>query len=48
MRTPADVVAELDGLFRNASSALKEALKIRLENNEIIFNLPKITIAATK
>jgi ubiquinone/menaquinone biosynthesis C-methylase UbiE len=48
MRTPAEVVAELDGLFRNASPALQSALKIRLENNEIVFNLPKITIAAVK
>jgi len=48
MRTPAEVVAELDGLFRNASPALQQALDIHINGDQIEFLLPKVTIGATK
>ncbi len=48
MRTPAEVVAELDGLFRNASPALQQALDIHVNGDQIEFLLPKVTIGATK
>jgi ubiquinone/menaquinone biosynthesis C-methylase UbiE len=48
MRTPAQVVAELDGLFRNASPALQQALDIHINGDQIEFLLPKVTIGATK
>lgn len=48
MRTPADVVADLEGRFRGASPQLIQALDIRLEGETIQFCLPKVTIAALK
>ncbi len=48
MRTPADVVADLETRFRQASPELIQALDIRLEEEAIRFCLPKVTIAARK
>ena len=46
--TSAESVARLETLFREASPALKEALRIELEGEKIRFALPRITIIAVK
>ncbi len=46
--TPPPAVAELTRLFRNASPALIEALRIELDRDAIGFCVPQITIAAIK
>lgn len=46
MRTPPDVVAELETHFRTASPRLVQALDIRVEDSGITFCLPKVTLAA--
>ncbi len=46
--TPASDVARLRQLFRNASPALRDILKIELEGDKIAFTLPRITVIAQK
>ncbi len=48
MKTPPAAVEELKGLFRNASPALVEALRIEIDGDRIGFCVPQIAIAATK
>ncbi len=51
MRTPEEKVRELAGLFRQASPALQAALEIEIRgelNEDIFFNLPKVTIIGRK
>ncbi|MGO9056186.1 MAG: class I SAM-dependent methyltransferase [Candidatus Binataceae bacterium] len=46
--TPPAAIAELAGLFRDASPALIEALRIELAQDAMGFCVPQITIAAVK
>ena len=48
MKTPAAAVAELRRLFRTATPALVEALRIESDGDRIGFCVPQIAIAATK
>jgi ubiquinone/menaquinone biosynthesis C-methylase UbiE len=48
MNTPLEVVAELARLFRAASPALVEAIRIETDGDRIGFRVPQITIAAIK
>jgi ubiquinone/menaquinone biosynthesis C-methylase UbiE len=48
INTPPDAVAELTQLFRNASPALAEALRIEIADDAIFFCVPVVTIAARK
>ena len=48
MKTPAAAVEELKSLFRNASPALVEALRIEIEGDRIGFCVPQIALAATR
>jgi ubiquinone/menaquinone biosynthesis C-methylase UbiE len=48
MRTPEDSVATLRTLFRNASPAVRAALRIEIRGSSIGFCVPQITLAATK
>jgi hypothetical protein len=48
MKTPLAAVQQLKGLFRNASSALVEALRIEIDGDRVGFCVPQIAIAATK
>jgi len=48
MQTPPDAVATLTLLFRTASPALVEALRIVIKDGAIGFCVPQIAIAATK
>src|SRR5208282_189493 len=48
MKTPGASVAELTSLFRAASPALVEALRIEIVDGRIGFCVPQIAIAATK
>jgi ubiquinone/menaquinone biosynthesis C-methylase UbiE len=48
MRTPAAAVTELERRFRSASPALREALDIQTENDQIGFRLPRVTLVALK
>src|SRR5581483_1346203 len=47
MKTPPAAVEELKRLFREASPALVEALRIEIEGGKIGFCVPQIAIAAT-
>jgi ubiquinone/menaquinone biosynthesis C-methylase UbiE len=48
MKTPPAAVEELKRLFRGASPALVEALKIEIRGDRISFCVPQIALAATK
>jgi ubiquinone/menaquinone biosynthesis C-methylase UbiE len=48
IRTPPEVVAELQRLFRGASPALVKGLRIEIRGDAIGFCVPVVTIAATK
>ncbi|HKF27822.1 MAG TPA: methyltransferase domain-containing protein [Candidatus Binataceae bacterium] len=48
MKTPAGAVEELRRLFRSATPALVEALRIEIAGDQIGFCVPQIAIAATK
>jgi ubiquinone/menaquinone biosynthesis C-methylase UbiE len=48
MKTPAAAVEELKRLFRTATPALVEALRIHIDGDKIGFCVPQIVIAATK
>jgi ubiquinone/menaquinone biosynthesis C-methylase UbiE len=48
MNTPPAAVDELSGLFRNASPALIEALRIEIAPDGIFFSVPLITFAALR
>ncbi|MBV8135327.1 MAG: methyltransferase domain-containing protein [Deltaproteobacteria bacterium] len=48
MKTPAAAVEELRRLFRTATPALVEALRIELAGDQIGFCVPQIAIAATR
>ncbi|MGO9454852.1 MAG: class I SAM-dependent methyltransferase [Candidatus Binataceae bacterium] len=48
MKTPPAAVAELTSLFRTASLALVEALRIEIVDGKIGFCVPQIAIAATR
>ena len=48
MRTPASAVQELSRLFRSASPALAEALRVQIKGDMIFFAVPQITIAAIR
>src|SRR5262249_17041135 len=48
MKTPAAAVEELRRLFRSATPALVEALRIEITGDQIGFCVPQIAIAATK
>jgi ubiquinone/menaquinone biosynthesis C-methylase UbiE len=48
MRTPPEMVAQLEAIFRNASPALTEVLDIRIIDGRISFVLPQITLVAVK
>ena len=48
MKTPAAAVEELRRLFRTATPALVEALRIQIAGDQIGFCVPQIAIAATK
>jgi len=48
MKTPAAAVEELKSLFRNASPALVEALRIEIDGDRIGFCVPQIALAATR
>jgi len=48
MKTPPAQVAELARLFRGASPALVDALRIELDGDRIAFCVPQITLAAVK
>jgi ubiquinone/menaquinone biosynthesis C-methylase UbiE len=48
MRTPPAAVAQLEGIFRNASPELREVLDIEIIDGRIGFVLPQVTLVATK
>ncbi len=48
MKTPTAAVEELRRLFRTATPALVEALRIEIDGDQIGFCVPQIAIAATK
>jgi ubiquinone/menaquinone biosynthesis C-methylase UbiE len=47
-QTPAERVAELRSLFRNASPQLRDLLQIEIEGDAIHFRLPQVTFIAAK
>jgi SAM-dependent methyltransferase len=48
IKTPPAAIEELSRLFRNASPALANALRIEIINDAIFFRVPMVTISATK
>jgi len=48
MNTPREVVQELQGIFRGATPALREALRIEIDQEQIRFCVPQVAIAAVK
>jgi ubiquinone/menaquinone biosynthesis C-methylase UbiE len=48
INTPPEAVAKLTQLFRNASPALAEALRIEIVDSTVFFGVPTVTIAARK
>lgn len=48
MNTPAEAVEELTQLFRSATAALAQALRIQIIDDALLFCVPQISIGAVK